>query len=84
MIIKYPQGAEKNLIDAILRREVPSGTLPFEVGALVQNVGTACAIYDAAAGGMPPIERVVTVTGRVKDRVGIVGERSTDNVSRTW
>ncbi len=64
---KYPQGAEKNLIDAILAREVPSGTLPFEVGALVQNVGTACAIYDAVANGIPPIERVVTVTGRVKE-----------------
>ncbi len=64
---KYPQGAEKNLIDAILGREVPSGTLPFEVGVLVQNVGTACAVFDAVANGMPPIERIVTVTGRVKE-----------------
>ena len=64
---KYPQGAEKNLIDAILGREVPSGTLPFEVGVLVQNVGTACAMHDAVVKKMPPIERVLTVTGRVKE-----------------
>ncbi len=62
--VKYPQGAEKQLIKAILGREVPSGGLPMDVGALVQNVATACAIYEAVAEGKPLIERVVTVTGR--------------------
>lgn len=62
---KYPQGAEKNLIDAITKREVPSGSLPFDVGVLVQNVGTVLAIFDAVTKGMPPIERIATITGRV-------------------
>lgn len=60
---KYPQGAEKQLIKAITGREVPSGKLPIEVGCVVQNVGTAKAIYDAVQKNMPLIERVVTVTG---------------------
>jgi len=60
---KYPQGAEKNLIYAILHREVPSGGLPMDVGVVVQNIGTALAIYEAAAYNKPLIERVVTVTG---------------------
>ena len=61
--VKYPQGAEKQLIKAILNREVPSGGLPFDVGVVVQNVGTAAAVHDAVARGKPLIERVVTVTG---------------------
>jgi electron transport complex protein RnfC len=61
--VKYPQGAEKQLIKAILNREVPSGGLPMDVGALVQNVGTISAIYDAVRFGIPLIERVTTVTG---------------------
>lgn len=61
--VKYPQGAEKQLILAITGREVPSGGLPMEVGAVVQNVGTAAAIADAVLRGMPLIERVATVTG---------------------
>jgi len=61
--IKYPQGAEKQLIKAILNREVPSGGLPFDVGVVVQNVGTAYAIYEAVVKGKPLIERVVTVSG---------------------
>ncbi len=60
---RYPQGAEKSLIKVILGREVPMGGLPFHVGALVQNVGTLYAIYEAAARGIPLIRRVVTVTG---------------------
>lgn len=60
---KYPQGAEKQLIDAITGREVPSGGLPMDVGVVVDNVGTAAAIYDAVSTGMPTIQRVVTVTG---------------------
>ncbi|MCU0662500.1 MAG: electron transport complex subunit RsxC [Myxococcota bacterium] len=61
--IKYPQGAEKQLIDAILGREVPSGGLPMDARVVVQNVGTAAAIADAVIDGKPLYERVVTVTG---------------------
>ncbi|MDH7513257.1 MAG: electron transport complex subunit RsxC [Clostridiales bacterium] len=60
---KYPQGAEKNLISALLRREVPRGGLPFDVGVLVQNVGTAKAIWEAVSLGKPLVERVITVAG---------------------
>lgn len=60
---KYPQGAEKNLIYALLGREVPRGGLPFDVGVLVQNVGTARAIWEACRLGKPLIERAITVTG---------------------
>lgn len=63
LAVKYPQGAEKMLIKAVTGREVPSGGLPMDVGAVVQNVGTAIAIYDACRYGKPLIERVVTVTG---------------------
>jgi electron transport complex protein RnfC len=59
----YPQGGEKQLIKNILNREVPSGKLPFDVGALVHNVGTALAIYEAVYKNKPLYERVVTVTG---------------------
>ncbi len=59
----YPQGAEKQLICSITGREVPSGGLPMDVGALVENVGTAAAIADAILEGKPLIERIVTVTG---------------------
>ncbi|HKJ05673.1 MAG TPA: electron transport complex subunit RsxC [Geopsychrobacteraceae bacterium] len=61
--VKYPQGAEKQLIDAITGRQVPSGTLPMEVGVVVQNVGTAAAVSDAIRLGRPLVERVATVTG---------------------
>ncbi|MBF0317598.1 MAG: electron transport complex subunit RsxC, partial [Nitrospirae bacterium] len=61
--VKYPQGAEKMLIKAILGRDVPAGGLPMDVGAVVQNVGTALAIYEACRYGKPLIERVVSVTG---------------------
>ncbi len=60
---KYPQGGEKQLIKAILRREVPSGGLPFDVGVLVSNVGTAFSCLEAVVSGKPLVERVVTVTG---------------------
>jgi electron transport complex protein RnfC len=62
--VKYPQGGEKQLIKAILNREVPSGKLPIETGCVVQNVGTAVAVYDAVQKNKPLIERVVTVTGK--------------------
>lgn len=61
--VKYPQGAEKMLIKAVTGREVPPRGLPMDVKIVVQNVGTAIAIYDAARYGKPLIERVVTVTG---------------------
>jgi Na+-translocating ferredoxin:NAD+ oxidoreductase subunit C len=61
--VKYPQGAEKQLIDALLRRRVPAGGLPMDVAVVVQNVGTALAVYEACYLGMPLVHRVVTVTG---------------------
>lgn len=61
--MRYPQGGEKQLIAAITGREVPSGCLPIDVGAVVQNVGTALAVYEAVVLNKPLIERVVTVTG---------------------
>jgi len=64
--VKYPQGGEKQLIKAILNREVPSGGLPLDVGVVVHNVGTLQAIYEAVYLGKPLYERVVTVTGEVK------------------
>jgi electron transport complex protein RnfC len=62
--VQYPQGGEKQLIDAVINREVPSGALPIEVGAVVQNVGTAFAVYEAVHKNKPLFERVVTVTGK--------------------
>lgn len=61
---KYPQGGEKQLIQAILGLEVPNGGLPMDLGLVVQNVGTAAAIYEAVRFGRPLIERIITVTGR--------------------
>ncbi len=60
---KYPQGAEKNLISALLKRVVPRGGLPFDVGVVVQNVGTVKAIWDAVNTGKPLYERALTVSG---------------------
>ncbi len=62
--VQYPQGGEKQLIKASVNREVPSGKLPIEVGCVVQNVGTAFAVYEAVQKNKPLIERVVTVTGK--------------------
>lgn len=62
--VQYPQGGEKQLIKATINKEVPSGQLPIAVGAVVQNVGTALAVYDAVQKNKPLIERVVTVTGK--------------------
>lgn len=60
---KYPQGAEKMLIRVLTGREVPSGGLPMDVGAVVQNVGTTVAICDAVVDGIPLIERIATISG---------------------
>ncbi len=62
--VQYPQGGEKQLIDAAIGRQVPSGTLPIEVGAVVQNVGTAFAVYEAIQKNKPLVERVISVTGK--------------------
>lgn len=62
--VKYPQGGEKQLIQATIGRAVPSGALPIAVGAVVQNVGTALAVYEAVMKHKPLFERVVTVTGK--------------------
>jgi len=64
---QYPMGAEKTLLKRILGREVPIGGLPMDVGVVVQNVSTLYAIYEAAYDGKPLIERVVTVSGEVKE-----------------
>jgi len=61
--VKYPQGAEKMLIEAILKRKVPTGGLPMDVGTVVNNVGTAMAVADAILEGKPLTQRIVTVTG---------------------
>ncbi len=63
---KYPQGAEKNLIQVLLKRLVPPGKLPMEVGAVVSNVGTALAVCEAVMLGKPLYERMVTVSGCVR------------------
>jgi Na+-translocating ferredoxin:NAD+ oxidoreductase subunit C len=60
---QYPQGGEKQLIKVVLDREVPSGGLPMDVNALVQNVATAFAVYEAVYFEKPLIERIVSVTG---------------------
>lgn len=76
--VQYPQGGEKQLIDATIKRQVPSGQLPISVGAVVQNVGTTFAVYEAVQKNKPLVERVVTVTGKdvkkpcnVLSRIGI-------------
>ena len=61
--VKYPQGDEKQVLKAVLDREVPSGGLPIDIGAVVSNVGTVYAIYEAVVFSKPLIERVVTVSG---------------------
>ncbi|MEI6048500.1 MAG: electron transport complex subunit RsxC [Bacteroidota bacterium] len=68
--VKYPQGAEKQLIKAIINREVPSGHLPLDVGAVVHNVATAFAVYEAVQKNKPLFERVVTITGKSLARPG--------------
>ena len=60
---KYPQGAEKMLIESLLGREVPSGGLPMDVGVLVQNVASVATVAEVFETGLPLVERIVTVTG---------------------
>lgn len=62
--VQYPQGGEKQLIDAVLGKQIKSGALPISAGAVVQNVGTVFAVYEAVQKNKPLVERVVTVTGK--------------------
>jgi len=64
LTVKYPQGAEKMLIEALTQREVPSGGLPMDVGVVVQNAASVATIAEVFDTGLPLIERIVTVTGR--------------------
>ncbi|MEI6765404.1 MAG: electron transport complex subunit RsxC [Bacteroidota bacterium] len=61
---RYPQGGEKQLIQALVRREVPAGKLPAHVGVVVHNTGTAFAVYEAVQKNKPLFERYVTVAGK--------------------
>jgi electron transport complex protein RnfC len=70
--VKYPQGAEKQLINAATGREVPSGALPADAGVVVSNVGTSAKIAQVLATGMPLIERVVTVSGAVANPANLL------------
>lgn len=93
--VKYPQGSEKQLIQAVTNRRVPSGSLPAHIGVVVQNVGTALAVYEAVALTRPSYERVVSVSGlgiarpanlmckigtRISDLVEYLGGLSEDTV----
>ena len=60
---KYPQGGEKQLIDAVMKRQVKSGGLPISVGAVVQNVATSLAVYEAVQKNKPLVTNVMTITG---------------------
>ena len=63
---RYPQGGEKQLVDAVIRRQVPAPpAIPVNVGAIVQNVGTAYAVYEAVMKNKPLFERYTTVTGKL-------------------
>ena len=68
--VRYPQGSEKQLIDAVTGREVPAGGLPMDARCVVQNAGTAAAVARAVIDGLPLIERITTVTGRVIKKPG--------------
>jgi len=67
---KYPQGCEKQLIEALTGRRVPRGGLPVDVGAVVQNVATTFAVYEAVQKNKPLIERIITVTGKSMSKPG--------------
>ena len=62
--VKYPQGAEKQLIKSLINRELPDGKLPIEVGAIVNNITTCFAVYEAVQKNKPLIETFLTVTGK--------------------
>jgi len=72
---RYPQGGEKQLIQALTGREIPAGRLPLHIGMLCYNVGTAKAIHDAVCLGRPLTERVVTISGNAVPQPGNVCAR---------
>jgi H+/Na+-translocating ferredoxin:NAD+ oxidoreductase subunit C len=72
---RYPQGGEKQLIQAITGREVPAGKLPMHIGILCQNVGTTKAVHDAVVLGRPLTERVVTISGNAVPQPGNMNVR---------
>ncbi len=80
--VKYPQGDEKQLLKATIKREVPSGKLPIDIGAVVLNVSTCRAIYDAVVHHKPLIERVVTISGEsvisAKNVLAPIGTKAAD------
>ncbi|MCX6334486.1 MAG: electron transport complex subunit RsxC [Bacteroidia bacterium] len=80
--VKYPQGAEKQLIKALINREVPSGRLPLDVNTVVHNVGTAFAVYEAVQKNKPLFERVVTITGKSVAKPGNYVVRTGTPVSK--
>ncbi len=83
--VKYPQGDEKQLLKAILNREVPSGKLPLDVGAVVCNAGTCNALYEAAVYHKPLVERVITVSGESinepKNLIAPIGTKFSDLIA---
>ena len=83
--VKYPQGSEKQLIQSVMGRKVPGFGLPFDVGLIVQNVGTTKAIYDAVVLDKPLYEKVITISGKGIERPANlqvkIGTRLTDIVS---
>ena len=83
--VKYPQGSEKQLIESITGRRVPAFGLPFDVGTIVQNVGTTKAVYDAAVLNKPLYEKVITISGKGIERPANlkvrIGTRLSDIVS---
>lgn len=68
--VQYPQGAEKQLIEAAIGKEVPTGGLPMDVGCVVSNVGTLFSVYEAVIYDKPITDRVVTVTGSIVNKPG--------------
>ena len=73
--VMYPQGGEKQLIEAVLDRQVPSGALPVDVGAIVQNVATVFAVYEAVQKNKPLFERIITITGKSVRKPGNIRVR---------
>lgn len=82
LVPKYPQGSEKQLIEACTGRQVPSGKLPMETGCIVQNVDTLIAIYDQVATNMPLTNRFVTITGDKAKEPGNYEVRIGENLAR--
>lgn len=83
--MKYPQGDEKQLLKAVLGREIPSGKLPLDVGGVVANVSSTFAVYEAVVLGKPLIDRVVSVSGECinnpKNVICPIGTKISDIVS---